>query len=91
MVAVNDDLPGMVARYPTLQVPVSILYAREDNLLDYRLHGERTAREIPGATLELVEGGHMLPFTQPERTAAFIRTAAEGMRGSGDGGRSAAG
>jgi len=84
LVAVSDDLPGMVARYPTLKLSVSILYATRDNILDYRLHGERTAREIPGAGIELVEGGHMLPFTQPERTAAFIRKAAEAMRGSGD-------
>lgn len=72
----EGELEGMVGRYPTLTIPVSILYARADNLLDCTLHGERTAGEIPGATIELVEGGHMLPFTQPERTAAFVRRAA---------------
>ncbi len=66
----------MVERYPTLSVPVSILYAGADNLLNAKLHGERTAGEIPGAEIELVEGGHMLPFTQPELTAAFVRRAA---------------
>lgn len=79
LVELEGELEGMVARYPTLSVPVRILYAGADNLLDARLHGERTASEIPGAEIELVEGGHMLPFTQPERTAAFVRRAAAGM------------
>jgi pimeloyl-ACP methyl ester carboxylesterase len=76
MVAVEEDMPKLVARHDELRLPVGILYAKEDNLLDYRLHGERTAGEIAGARLELVEGGHMLPFTQPELTARFIRQAA---------------
>ncbi|HEY0131793.1 MAG TPA: alpha/beta hydrolase, partial [Allosphingosinicella sp.] len=63
LVDLEGELEGMVERYPTLSVPVSILYARADNLLDYAKHGERTASEIPGTEIELVEGGHMLPFT----------------------------
>ena len=76
LVDLEGELEGMVERYPTLSIPVSILYAPGDNLLDSQLHGERTASEIPGARIELVEGGHMLPFTQPELTAAFVRRAA---------------
>jgi pimeloyl-ACP methyl ester carboxylesterase len=72
----EGELEGMVERYPTLSVPVGILYARPDNLLDFERHGERTAREIPGAQIELIEGGHMLPFTQPGPTAAFVRRVA---------------
>jgi pimeloyl-ACP methyl ester carboxylesterase len=77
LVDLEGELEGMVERYPTLKLPVSILYAGADNLLDSKLHGERTAGEIPGAEIELVEGGHMLPFTQPELTAAFVRRAAD--------------
>lgn len=76
LVDLEGELEGMVERYPALKLPVRILYAGADNLLDARLHGERTAGEIPGAEIELVEGGHMLPFTQPELTAAFVRRAA---------------
>jgi pimeloyl-ACP methyl ester carboxylesterase len=76
LVDLEGEMEGLVERYPTLSVPVSILYPRADNLLNAQLHGERTAAEIPGAEIELVEGGHMLPFTQPERTAAFVRRAA---------------
>lgn len=80
LVELEGELEGMVERYPTLQVPVSILYAEADNILDYRLHGERTAGEIPGATFELAEGGHMLPYTRPEVGAAFVRRAAERLQ-----------
>jgi len=76
LIDLEGELEGMVERYPTLSVPVSILYAKGDNLLGYALHGEQTASEISGAEIELVEGGHMLPFTQPELTAAFVRRAA---------------
>ncbi|HYD37805.1 MAG TPA: alpha/beta hydrolase [Allosphingosinicella sp.] len=76
LVDLEGELEGMVERYPDIAVPVAILYAPGDNLLSSELHGERTASEIPGAEIELVEGGHMLPFTRPELTAAFVRRAA---------------
>jgi pimeloyl-ACP methyl ester carboxylesterase len=76
LVDLEGELEGMVERYPTLSLPVSILYARADNLLNFQKHGETTASQIPGTEIELVEGGHMLPFTQPELTAAFVRRAA---------------
>jgi pimeloyl-ACP methyl ester carboxylesterase len=71
----RSDAEEMVARYPQLKLPVAILFAREDNLLDYREHGEKTVREIPGARLTLTDGGHMLPFTQPVETAKWVRSA----------------
>jgi pimeloyl-ACP methyl ester carboxylesterase len=76
LVELEDELEPMAARYPGINVPVGILYARGDNLLDFRRHGELTASQIPGAEIGLVEGGHMLPFTQPEATLAFLRRAA---------------
>jgi pimeloyl-ACP methyl ester carboxylesterase len=76
LVDLDGELDGMVERYPTHSVPVRILYAPGDNLLNSQVHGERTASEIPGAEIELVEGGHMLPFTQPELAAGFVRRAA---------------
>ncbi len=84
LVAVNEDLPGLVERYASLKVPVSILYGREDAILDYALHGEATAKQIPDAEIEVIEGGHMVPFTQAEPTIRFIRRAA-GRGGSAGG------
>ena len=37
---------------------------------------ELAAQQIPGAKLTLVEGGHMLPFTQPIETARWVRSVA---------------
>ena len=75
MQAANAEMTGIVKRYGELTLPVSILFAREDNILDHHLDGEKTAGEIAGCRLELVDGGHMLPATQPDRTAAFIEKA----------------
>ena len=70
---INEELAAMVPRYPELKLPVGILYAREDKVLDPELHGHPTVAAIPGARLELTDGGHMIPVTQPERVAMFIR------------------
>jgi pimeloyl-ACP methyl ester carboxylesterase len=66
-------LPPLVARYGEIRVPVSILYGRQDALLDPALHGERTAAEIAGGKVTLVDGGHMLPLTHAEETEAWMR------------------
>jgi carboxypeptidase C (cathepsin A) len=55
-----------------------VLFGRQDAILDWRANGQALVDKIPGAFLELVEGGHMLPVTQPERTARFIEDAASG-------------
>ena len=77
LIDLEGELEPMAELYPTIKVPVSILYARSDNLLDPKLHGEKTVGAIGGAVLELADGGHMLPFTQPALAAAFVRRAAE--------------
>jgi pimeloyl-ACP methyl ester carboxylesterase len=76
LVAIAEDLPGMTQHYGTMQLPVSILFGRSDRLLNPHDQGEALAAELPGAQLTLLEGGHMLPITAPERTAQFILEAA---------------
>jgi pimeloyl-ACP methyl ester carboxylesterase len=71
--ALNDGFDEMIRRYPTLAIPAGILFAKGDNLLDYRLHGQTTKEQIPGLELKLIEGGHMLPVTAPDTVADFIR------------------
>lgn len=73
LIALENQLTALVARYGSLSLPVDILYGEGDNLLAPTLHGADAASQIPGARLELVPGGHMLPFTQPERTAQWLR------------------
>lgn len=62
----------LVPRYPDIALPVSILYGRGDTILDPHLHGEQTAGQIPGATIQLIDGGHMLPISHMQETAAFV-------------------
>ena len=73
LLAVNNGFAEMTRRYPSLSVPVGILFGSGDRLLDYRLHGQATKEKIPNLHLEVVEGGHMLPITAPDLVADFIR------------------
>lgn len=77
MEAINDGFSEMIKRYPTLTVPVGILFGKGDQLLDYRLHGQATKDQVPNLDLKLMEGGHMLPVTAPDAVAAFIRRMAQ--------------
>ena len=80
MVAVNDDLPGMVARYSSLSLPVSILFGTDDGILDHRSHGTALQDKIAGVELKLLPGrGHMLPVTAPDETADWIRAMARNL------------
>ncbi len=69
----TDELVGMAARYPTIAMPVGILYGRGDGILSPELHGARTAMAIPGAELELIDGGHMIPLSAPDLVADWVR------------------
>ncbi|GLR48719.1 alpha/beta fold hydrolase [Sphingomonas astaxanthinifaciens] len=73
----RQDAEDMTSRYAAFTLPVAILFGRGDSLLSPAEHGELTVSQIPGATLTLVEGGHMLPFTQPVETAAWVRQVAK--------------
>ncbi len=70
-------MAALAASYPTLSMPVGVLYGSHDRILEPRLQGERLVEQIPHATLEWVEmGGHMLPLTVPDRVASFVRDVA---------------
>jgi pimeloyl-ACP methyl ester carboxylesterase len=79
--ALPERLPDQQARYGELRVPVSILYGKDDRILDWHAHGQALADKVEGARLELVAGGHMLPVTHPDVTAAFIDAAAAHCHG----------
>ena len=74
--AASLDLPSMVNRYSSLQVPVRILYGTSDKVLSPKLNGEAMKAKSPMVSLELVSGGHMLPITSPDLAAKFITDAA---------------
>jgi pimeloyl-ACP methyl ester carboxylesterase len=73
-VAVMEDLPGMMNRYSGLTIPLGMLFAKGDLILDYRMHGEAMKQQCPALDLVLLDGhGHMLPLTAPDATADLIR------------------
>jgi pimeloyl-ACP methyl ester carboxylesterase len=76
LAAIPTDLEGMTQRYATMRLPVSIVYGRDDRILNPREQGEALAAKLPGATFTLIDGGHMLPVTAPGAIAQFIREAA---------------
>jgi len=77
MVTVSDELAAMTPRYPSLSIPVDVIFGRQDPILDYRTHGERLVAALPNATLHVIEGGHMIPVTAPDQIANWIRQAAK--------------
>ncbi len=78
--AVTRVMPRIEAGYAALNAPdaprVHVLYGRGDRVLDHRIQGEGFLARVPQTRLELIDGGHMLPVTQPDRCAALIRRAA---------------
>jgi pimeloyl-ACP methyl ester carboxylesterase len=77
LAAVNEDLPDMMKRYSGLTIPLGMLFAKEDLLLDYRRQAEAMKQKCPALDLVLLEQhGHMLPLTAPELTADLIRRVA---------------
>jgi pimeloyl-ACP methyl ester carboxylesterase len=76
LAAISEDLAGMTQRYATMQLPVRIIYGRDDRILNHQEQGETLAAIVPGAKLTLIDGGHMLPITAPGVVAQFIREAA---------------
>ncbi|GAA0841355.1 MAG: alpha/beta hydrolase [Cupriavidus sp.] len=76
LLGVAHSLPPLLPRYSDLRVPVSILFGREDRILDYRMNGEAFVAKLPAARLTLVNGGHMLPVTAVQTSVDFVRDAA---------------
>jgi pimeloyl-ACP methyl ester carboxylesterase len=77
LLTVAGDLAVMTPRYPSLAIPVEVIFGRQDPILDHRTHGERLVAALPNATLHLIEGGHMIPVTAPDQIATLIQQAAE--------------
>jgi len=75
--AVPERLPAIVSRYDELRTPLRILFGRADRILDWKTNGQALADKVAGATLTLIDGGHMLPVTQAAQVADFIRETVE--------------
>ena len=76
MQALPGHMPRVQARYGELSVPTNVLYGREDAILDWKKQGQGLVEKVFGARLQLTDGGHMLPVTQPQVVAEFIEQCA---------------
>jgi pimeloyl-ACP methyl ester carboxylesterase len=73
MVNGRSSVDEVVGREAELTMPVGVLYAEKDEILNPKLHGGKFA-ELSGADLQILPGrGHMIPLTAPDECAAFIR------------------
>jgi len=70
------DLSAMIERYPSLSMPIGILYGNGDRILDWKKHGAPMRDKVGGVQLEIIPGGHMLPLTNAAASAQFIRSVA---------------
>ncbi len=76
MQALPGHMPQVQARYGELSMPVSVLYGRDDAILDWQAQGQGLLDKVAHARLQLVGGGHMLPVTRPRLVAEFIEQSA---------------
>jgi pimeloyl-ACP methyl ester carboxylesterase len=76
MQALPGHMPRVQSRYAELALPVAILYGRDDAILDWKKQGQGLVDKVAGARLQLVDGGHMLPVTQPQLVAQFVEQCA---------------
>ncbi len=77
LASADIDLTAIVSRYADLTIPVALLYGRDDQAIAPTIDGDRAVEAIPGATLEMTDGGHMLPVAHQQASAAFVRKCAE--------------
>ena len=66
-------------RLAEVRVPAHVVWGRRDPFQKVRW-AERLRDAIPGATLTLLDGGHFLPWDQPEQVAGEIRALAARCR-----------
>lgn len=70
---VPPDLAEITARFGELDVPALLLWGRSDPVIPVEL-GERLARELPRARLEILEEcGHIPPEERPWESLAVLR------------------
>jgi pimeloyl-ACP methyl ester carboxylesterase len=78
--SVRAVMPGLVAGYGKITVPVAVLFGKDDQILSPARNGEEFVTQLGGpAQCTLVEGGHMLPFVHATVTAQWIETQLAGV------------
>jgi pimeloyl-ACP methyl ester carboxylesterase len=76
MHGVEKDLPALQERWSGLKLPVDMLYGRGDRVLDWQVQGQGLKDKLSQMTLEVIDGGHMLPVTAVPACQTLIERAA---------------
>ena len=72
------DIAEMEQRYAQLEVDTDVLFGRDDIVLNWIRHGDALRRRSARVALKVVDGGHMLPVTAPQETAAWLQAVVAG-------------
>lgn len=74
MLAALQDMPCIQARCASMKLPVHVLYDPADKVLSAKQQGQTLPQRLPSAKVEFMDNaGHMLPITQTECCANWLR------------------
>jgi pimeloyl-ACP methyl ester carboxylesterase len=71
VVAANGVIEGVNRGLRDIHVPAVVVQGAQDKLVKPEC-GRRLAASLPGARLQMVQGGHMVPYTHPAAVAAAV-------------------
>ncbi|MEM9755160.1 MAG: alpha/beta hydrolase, partial [Pseudomonadota bacterium] len=72
-----DEISAQVVHYPELTLPVEIVHGTADTIVPAHVHSEPLSRQIPSASLTLLDGiGHMPQHAAEAEVIAAIERAA---------------
>jgi pimeloyl-ACP methyl ester carboxylesterase len=79
-VAANGVIEGINRGLGGIHIPTIVLQGAQDKLVKPEC-GRRLAASLPNARLQMVQGGHMVPYTHPAAVAAAAQAVARGTGG----------
>ena len=71
MLAANTVIESVNHALHTIVAPAIVIQGEQDKLVAPQC-GRRLAAALPHAQLEMVQGGHMAPYTHPATVAAAV-------------------
>lgn len=67
-------LESQSAQYAAIEAPITVLFGDQDGVLNPEDHGPPLQAKAPQTQLQMLPGvGHMIPFAEPDLTAAAAR------------------
>lgn len=82
---------SLADRYAHLTMPVTLIAAKDDHIVDFEHQAVRMSKEVEGSSLHVVaDAGHMLHHTAPDEVAEVIEEVARDALRSGIRGHSTA-